>query len=63
MKKVILAVAVLFSVAMVSCGGEKKAADSESIQVEESVNVEETIQEEAPVVDSPVADSNVEAAQ
>lgn len=53
MKKVILAVAVLFSVALVSCGGEKKAADSESVQVEETV----TVQEESISVEEPAADS------
>ena len=42
MKKMILAVAVLFSVAMVSCGGEKKAADSETVAAE-SVVAEEVV--------------------
>lgn len=45
MKKVILAVAVLFSVAMVSCGGEKKAADTvDTTPVEESVMTEEVVE-------------------
>lgn len=46
MKKVILAVAVLFSVAMVSCGGEKKAADTvDTTPVEESVMMTEEVVE------------------
>lgn len=51
MKKVVLSLAVLFSVAMVSCGGKKaaEAVDSETIAVvEEAVEV---------VVDSAAADS------
>ncbi|MDE6144299.1 MAG: hypothetical protein K2F94_09530, partial [Muribaculaceae bacterium] len=52
MKKVVLSLAVLFSVAMVSCGGNKNAevADSDSVVVEE-VAVEEV------AVDSVAADS------
>lgn len=53
MKKVVLSLAVLFSVAMVSCGSNKaEAVDSDSVVVEE-VAVEEV------VVDSPVNDSTV----
>ena len=57
MKKLALSLAVLFSVAMVSCGGNKedKACDSTC-----DTTVEMT--EEAVVVDSPVADS-VDAAK
>lgn len=53
MKKVILSLAVLFSVAMVSCGGNKTAEAADS-----AVIVEETVVEEV-VVDSAaqVADS------
>lgn len=68
MKKVILAVAVLFSVAMVSCGGDKKAADTAAVDspvVEESVSVVEesaVVEEVAPAAESaaaaaPAADS------
>ena len=42
MKKVILSLAVIFSVAMVSCGGNKaaeQAADSANAVVEEAVEV------------------------
>ncbi|MDE5586719.1 MAG: hypothetical protein K2I92_10380 [Muribaculaceae bacterium] len=41
MKKVVLALAVVFSVALVSCGGDKKAAaeDSANAVVEETVAV------------------------
>ena len=47
MKKVVLSLAVLFSVAMVSCGGNKNAAqDSDSVVVEE-VAVEEVVVDSA----------------
>ena len=44
MKKVVLSLAVLFRMAMVSCGGSKTeaAADSDTMVVEEAV-VEETV--------------------
>ena len=54
MKKVVLSLAVLFSVAMVSCGGNKNAAAADS----DSVVVEEVVAEEV-VVDSQAADSVV----
>ncbi len=43
MKKVVLSLAVLFSMAMVSCGGNKEAqvADSDSVVAEEEVVVAE----------------------
>lgn len=54
MKKVALSLAVLFSVALVSCGGNKaaEAADSDSVEVV-AAEVEEV------VVDSPVAGDSV----
>lgn len=56
MKKVILSLAVLFSVAMVSCGNKNaEAQDSDSAVVVEEVAVEEV------VVDSAAADSAVVA--
>lgn len=63
MKKVVLSLAVLFSVAMVSCGGNKaaEAQDSDTIVVEETVAVEE-VTVDSPVSDSPVADSPAAAA-
>ena len=63
MKKVFLSLAVLFSVALVSCGGgDKSAADSGNVTVvEENVTV---VDSNAPAADSnaPVADSNAPAA-
>ncbi len=67
MKKLVFSLAVLFSVAMVSCGGKKAAetADSDTIVVEE-VAVAETVDtandttvavEAAEVVEAPAADS------
>lgn len=43
MKKVVLSLAVLFSMAMVSCGGNKEAqaVDSDTVAVEEVVEVVE----------------------
>ncbi|MDE5887503.1 MAG: hypothetical protein K2J48_03600 [Muribaculaceae bacterium] len=56
MKKVVLSLAVLFSMAMVSCGGNKaaEAQDSDSV-----VAVEETVVEEVAVdsAAAPAADS------
>lgn len=51
MKKFALSLAVVFGVALVSCGGEKKAADSETVAVD-SVEVVDTT-----VVDSAAADT------
>ena len=63
MKKVILSLAVLFSVAMVSCGGNKKAeaaVDSESILAVEAAGVEEVV--DTTVNDSTLAETVVAAA-
>lgn len=58
MKKVVLSLAVLFSVALVSCGGNKeKAQDSDSIIAEEAL-VEVS---DSTVGDSVVADTVVVA--
>ena len=58
MKKVVLSLAVLFSMAMVSCGGNKaaEAQDSDSV-----VAGEETVVEEG-AVDSAAADAADSAA-
>ncbi|MDE6717166.1 MAG: entericidin [Muribaculaceae bacterium] len=61
MKKLVYSLAVLFSVAMVSCGGNK-AAENDSVNesiVEESVAVEVVTDSNAPAADSaaPAADS------
>nr|QIM10831.1 hypothetical protein Muribac1_0400 [uncultured Muribaculaceae bacterium] len=62
MKKVVLSLAVLFSVAMVSCGGQKaEAADSDSVVVEE-VAVEEVVVDSPVSADSAVVDSTVAVA-
>lgn len=57
MKKVVLSLAVLFSMALVSCGGNKaaEAADSDSVVVEE-VAVE-TVTVDSCCGDSACADS------
>lgn len=48
MKKIVLALAVLFSVAMVSCSGNKAAENADSdTMVEESVAVEEVVVEDS----------------
>lgn len=63
MKKVILSLAVLFSVAMVSCGGNKAAeatVDSESILAAEAALVEEVV--DTTVNDSTVSETVVAAA-
>lgn len=62
MKKVVLALAVVFSVALVSCSSkENKAADSDSIVAVEAVDTVATdsvvADSVAPVADSVVADS------
>ncbi|MDE5975732.1 MAG: hypothetical protein K2G69_04205 [Muribaculaceae bacterium] len=64
MKKVVLSLAVLFSMAMVSCGGNKAAeADSaaaDSVEVTEVAVEEVTVDSAAPAADSaaaPAADS------
>lgn len=57
MKKIVLAMAVVFSVAMVSCSGNKAAENADSDTV---VAVEETVVAEEVDTNAP-ADSNVEA--
>lgn len=59
MKKIVLALAVVFSVAMVSCGNKaEKAADSDSVVAVEEV-AEEVVVDSAATPDSAavVADS------
>lgn len=66
MKKVVLSLAVLFSVAMVSCGGNKAAEAQDSAEaVVEEVAVEEVAVDSAAPVDSAavVADSAAPAAE
>lgn len=71
MKKMILAAAVLFSVAMVSCGGEKKAEESvatdsieaETMVTEESVAVEESVVAPAESAAETPAEAPAEAAK
>lgn len=58
MKKIVLALAVLFSVAMVSCGNKAAEATDSDTMVEESVAVEEVV-----VEDSVAADSNAAVAE
>ena len=64
MKKVILSLAVLFSMAMVSCGGNKaaEAVDSDTVVVVEAAEavVEDTLANDSVVADTVVA---VEAAE
>ncbi|MDE6336464.1 MAG: hypothetical protein K2J63_12040 [Muribaculaceae bacterium] len=62
MKKVILSLAVIFSVAMVSCGGKKAAeADSAAAAVEVAGEVVEGV-DSVNVGDSTVVDTVVAAA-
>ncbi|MDE5674974.1 MAG: hypothetical protein K2I16_02370 [Muribaculaceae bacterium] len=65
MKKVVLSLAVLFSVAMVSCGGNKAAeAQDSAATVVEEVAVEEVVVDSAAPADSAVvADSAAPAAE
>lgn len=54
MKKVVLSLAVLFTVALVSCSGNKEAAtDSDSMAMDSM----ETVDSPEATVDSPVVDS------
>lgn len=58
MKKVVLSLAVLFTVALVSCSGNKEAAaDSDSMMATDSMEQVESAEAtvDSPVVDSPVA--------
>ncbi len=62
MKKVVLSLAVLFSVAMVSCGGNKNAevADSDSVVIVETEEVAVAV--DSVAADSAAADTVVAAA-
>ncbi|MDE6865888.1 MAG: hypothetical protein K2J23_00635, partial [Muribaculaceae bacterium] len=57
MKKVVYTLAVLFSVALASCGGNKSEAQDSAAVVEEAVSVTEVVDSVAPAADSAVADS------
>lgn len=58
MKKVVLSLAVLFTVALVSCSGNKNAAaDSDTMVADSQEVVVDSPAVDSPVVDSPVADS------
>lgn len=51
MKKIVLAMAVVFSVAMVSCSSNKAAENADSdtvVAVEETAEVEEVVDSNAP---------------
>lgn len=60
MKKLALSLAVLFSVAMVSCGNAEKATDSccDTTVVEETVEVVDTNAVDTNAVDTAAADTN-----
>ncbi|MBQ5697240.1 MAG: hypothetical protein IIV50_02540 [Muribaculaceae bacterium] len=60
MKKLALSLAVLFRVAMVSCGNAEKAADSccDTTVVEETVEVVDTNAVDTNAVDTAAADTN-----
>ena len=60
MKKLALSLAVLFSVAMVSCGNAEKAPDSccDTTVVEETVEVVDTNAVDTNAVDTAAADTN-----
>lgn len=67
MKKLVLSLAVLFSMAMVSCGGNKaaEAVDSDSIIAAEAVEVVEEVSNESDTtvsVEAVAVDSNAAAA-
>lgn len=60
MKKVVLALAVLFSVALVSCSSKEKAvADTDSVVADSTEVVVDSPVADSPVADSPVVDSPV----
>lgn len=62
MKKLALSLAVLFSVALVSCGGAKtEAVDSESVAEETAVVVEESVSVDS--ADTTVAVAAAEVAE
>lgn len=63
MKKIVLAMAVVFSVAMVSCSGNKAAENADSdtvVAVEETAVVEEVADSNAPA-DSAAVEAPAEA--
>ncbi len=58
MKKVVLALAVVFSVALVSCSSKEAAkADSDSVAVDSTEQVADTVVADTVVADTVVADS------
>ncbi len=57
MKKVILSLAVLFSVAMVSCGGGNKAAEAVDTTPEVAVEAVEAVVPDTVAPDSVVAET------
>lgn len=55
MKKIVLSLAVLFSVALASCGGAKtEAADTDTV----AADTTEVVADTTPAVDSNAVDSN-----
>lgn len=56
MKKLVLLLAVVFSVSLFSCGGNDKKAEADTVAVDTVAVVEETVVEEV-VVDSAACDS------
>lgn len=61
MKKLVLSLAVLFSVAMVSCGGNKAAEAAEDTAAVAAVEVAEAVVEESVAPESVVAETVVAA--
>ena len=64
MKKLFLSLAVLFSVAMVSCGGNKAQSEAEEVPAEETIVADVVAVEDTVAPDSVVTDTvvSVEAA-
>ncbi|MCH5233019.1 MAG: hypothetical protein J1E78_05200 [Muribaculaceae bacterium] len=60
MKKVFLSLAVVFSVAMISCGGNKSNEENDSVVIEEAAVIVDPA-EEAPEATDSVCDSNAAA--
>lgn len=68
MKKVVLSLAVLFSVAMVSCGGSKKAEVTDTVDTlaavaEEVVETVDTVGDTTVTAEAAVAVDSAAAAQ
>ena len=64
MKKLVLSLAVLFSVAMVSCSNKEAAAtDSDSVVATETATVVEEVVTDSVAGDSLAADTTVVAAE